>query len=1047
MGDRRRNTFVLLLVALLLAVSVVVIATKPTRLGLDLKGGVSLIYKGVPTAQSKVNSESLNRAINIMRKRVDQIGVAQPEIQLYGANEINVALPDVSNVKRAEEQVGKTAQLHFYDWETNVIGPEGTPAPSSRAATCGREAAAVSCGLPEYEAVLRAAKRPAIIRSNDTTYHPGCTPAQVEGCIYGEWYLVDTKHKTMVCPEGKAICGPVDTKAELYANGYHALPGAELKAVHVNPGTVLAEARPEEFKNKVIKAEPNSFYVLNDDPALNGEDITNPQQGYQNEGGGSGLPDVTFGFTGHGRPIFEHITKKIAERGLERQLPGVSKEEAQQHFAIVLDEQIITAPSIDYVEYPNGIDASNGSQITGGFTLTSAQNLADELQSGALPIDLNLISQSQVSATLGKTALHQGLVAGLAGLLIVCLFLLTFYRVLGIVAVGGLAIYSIYYFALIKAIPVTLTLPGIAGLILTIGIAADANIVIFERVKEEIRAGRSIPAGIAAGYKRGFAAIVDANVVTFMTAFILFALATAEVQGFAFTLGLGTLLSLFTAVLATQAALGAMGRSRLVSRRWMLGAARAKRALRFDFMGASKWFFSLSGTILLIGALAIGGKGLNLGIDFTSGTRIQTGFTQPVTQEQIRSALRAQHLANAQIQKLTGDKNVGGSGYQISVKKLKPPQVTAVEEALGKISPLRDTSNTSIGPTFGKTVANAAIIAIIASLLVISVYIALRFEWKYAVPVLIALMHDLLITAGVYALTGREVTTATVAALLTILGYSLYDTIIVFDRVRENVPRMPRAAFSQIVNRSMSEVVTRSLATSFCTLLPVLALLFFGGETLKDFAFALMVGIASGAYSSIFIASPVLTHWKEREGSYRNRRARLVRDLGGVPPYATALDGTPMDVEPAKRRPARRAQAGFTEEPGEQVSQEEFERMVRDLDIERDGEPTGPAGRAGTKARPPARGNGRAGRGRTPAAGTATGTVPRPTGGRALDPPSAPGAQPKAPPAGADGEPTRPTGAGEAPGPAPDLAPEDLVLKDQSKRPKRPRNRRHGRSR
>ena len=171
-------------------------------------------------------------------------------------------------------------------------------------------------------------------------------------------------------------------------------------------------------------------------------------------------------------------------------------------------------------------------------------------------------------------------------------------------------------------------------------------------------------------------------------------------------------------------------------------------------------------------------------------------------------------------------------------------------------------------------------IAIIASLLVISAYIALRFEWKYAVPVLIALMHDLLITAGVYSLTGREVTTATVAALLTILGYSLYDTIIVFDRVRENVPRMPRAAFSQIVNRSMSEVLTRSLATSFCTVLPVLALLLFGGETLKDFAFALMIGILSGAYSSIFIASPVLTHWKEREPVYRARRARLERELG-----------------------------------------------------------------------------------------------------------------------------------------------------------------------
>ena len=582
----------------------------------------------------------------------------------------------------------------------------------------------------------------------------------MNGCIYGAWYLIDTKHEKVLCSGGKPICGPADTQAELYADGYKPPPGVKAMAVRVNPGTVLVQARPEEFKNKVVKSAPNSFYVLNDDPVLDGEDINNPQQSYQSEGGGSGLPDVTFGFSSHGRKVFEGVTKRIAQRGQNAQLPGVTKANAEQHFAIVLDEQVITAPSIDYVQYPNGIDASNGSEITGGFTLTSAQNLADELQSGALPIRLELISQSQVSATLGKQALRQGLFAMLVGLLIVCLFLLTFYRVLGMIAVLGLAVYSVYYFALIKAIPITLTLPGIAGLILTIGIAADANIVIFERVKEEIRSGRSVPAGIAAGYKRGFAAIVDANVVTFMTAFILFALATAQIQGFAFTLGIGTLLSLFTAVLATQAALGAMGRSRLVSHPSMLGAAKRRRALRFDFMGASRWFFSLSGTILLIGALAIGGKGLNFGIDFKSGTRIQTGFVQPVSEEQIRTVLRAHKLGDAQIQKLSHDKNVGGSGYQISLKHLKQTEVVAVEEALSKAYTLRDTSDTSIGPTFGQSVANSAVIAIIASLIVISAYIALRFEWKYAVPVLIALMHDLLITAGVYSLTGREVTTS-----------------------------------------------------------------------------------------------------------------------------------------------------------------------------------------------------------------------------------------------------------------------------------------------
>jgi SecD/SecF fusion protein len=1010
MTDRRRNTFVLLIVLALVILSLVVIVgipgvvkPKKTRLGLDLKGGVELVYQGRPTAQSKVDAESLNRAIDIMRKRVDQLGVAQPEIQRTGSDEIDVALPNVSNAGRAQAQVGKTALLYFYDWEPNVIGPNGKPAPTEASVTGGANAASSISGLLQYQAVQRAAKRPPMKFKLATTLQPGCTPEQKEGCIYGSWYLLDTKHEKMLCSGGKPTCAPAETEQNLYADGYKPPPGSKPKAVRVNPGTLVVQARPVEGANgKVTQASPNSWYVINDNPVLTGSDIKNPAEGSESE---SGTPDVNFGFTSHGQSVFQQVTKEIAQRGQEAQLPGVSKEAAQQHFAIVLDGQVITAPSIDFTKYPEGIDASTGSQISGGFTLTSAENLAGELQSGALPIKLNLISQSQVSATLGKQALNQGLLALLLGFLAVCLFLVIFYRVLGVIAIGGLVIYGIYYFALIKLIPITLTLPGIAGLILTIGIAADANIVIFERVKEEIRGGRSIVSGIATGYKRGFAAIVDANVVTFMTAFILFALATAEVKGFAFTLGIGTLLTLFTAVLATQAALGAMSRSPLVSHPAALGATRRGKGWTFDFMGASKWFFSLSGTILLIGALAIGGKGLNFGIDFKSGTRIQTAFVKSVSENQVREVLKKDGYGNAQIQKFTS-KSVGGTGFQISTETLRPEKVAKIKSDLDTkfgngTSELgtKNFSSTSIGPTFGKTIAKSAVIAIIASLLVISAYIALRFEWKYAVPVLIALMHDLLITAGVYALTGREVTTATVAALLTILGYSLYDTIIVFDRVRENVPRMPRAAFSQIVNRSMSEVLTRSLATSFCTLLPVIALLLFGGETLKDFAFALMVGIASGAYSSIFIASPVLTHWKEREGSYRGRRARIVRELGAVPAYATALGGQPADVEPVQdRKRTRRGSITAPEEPGEQISRDEFQELVRDLDV--DAEPKKQKQRARAAVVEEEQADGEA-----------------------------------APKAERD--------------PAADLTPEDLVLKEDPKkrvRTKRPRNRRHGRS-
>ncbi len=618
MTDRRRNALVLLIVAGLVAASCFVIATKPTVLGLDLKGGVELVYQGKATAQSQVNSDSLNRAITIMRKRVDQLGVAEPSIEQYGSDDIEVGLPNVTNEQRATEQVGKTAQLQFYDWETNVIGPDGQPAGATGLAATGDGAGdpgGATSGITQYQAVLRAAARPAIIRSNDTTYTKGCTLATnaTTGCLYGAWYLVnDTTQAVLDGPadQQSGLASPATALAALGPK--HATD--KTRAVHVNPGTVVVEATPTLNANgDVTVANPDSYYVLNDDPALNGNDITNPAQGTDPD---SGQPNVTFGFSSHGKTVFEAITKAIALRGLAAQVPGVSKLQAEQHFAIVLDNQLISVPSIDYTQYPTGIDATNGSEISGGFTLDSAQNLANELQSGALPIRLTLISESQVSATLGKQALNQGLIAGLIGFIAVCLFLLAFYRVLGVIAIGGLVVYGVYLFALFKLIPVTLTLAGIAGLILTIGVAADANIVIFERVKEEIRGGRSIAAGIATGYKRGFAAIVDANVVTIMVAFILFVLSSADVKGFALTLGVGTIVSLFTAVLATQAALGFMSRSRFISSPALVGAGRQRHAWTFDFMGNSKWFFSLSGSILVIGALAIGGKGINFGIDF-----------------------------------------------------------------------------------------------------------------------------------------------------------------------------------------------------------------------------------------------------------------------------------------------------------------------------------------------------------------------------------------------------------------------------------------------
>ncbi len=899
MTARSRNLFILLLVAGLLVASAIVVVSKPTRLGLDLKGGVELVYEVRPTPEQPVVTEqAVNRAIDVMRERVDRLGVSEPEIQRSGSGEnpqIVVSLPNVENARRAQEQVGRVAQLYFYDWEATVIGPDGRPDPDDPEVTGGQQAGSPAAALSRYQAVQLAAQRPAVRDGNNSTNSPA-------------YYLVDPERK-------RVLAGPEERREDLFEDG-QTRPRAGERVVTVQPGTAIVRAETPEG----VRTQPDAFYVLEDDVALRGTDIRNPEQNFDQR---TNAPNVTFQFTDEGRQRWEEVTRRIAERGLGN-IGG------PQHFAIVLDNELISVPFIDPNQNPDGISGSTGSEISGGFTIESAQELANLLQTGALPVRLEPVAQSQVSATLGRQALNQGLVAGLVGFGVVALFLLGFYRVLGAIAVAALAVYALFFYALIELIPITLTLPGIAGLILTIGVAADANIVIFERVKEEVRGGRSVVAGIAAGYRRGLTAIVDANVVTFMVAFILFILATAGVRGFAFTLGIGTLVSFFTAVLFTQAILGTMGRSRLLARPSALGAGERQRRWTFDFMGASRWFFSMSGVILLIGALAIGGKGLTFGIDFESGTRIRTAVERPATEDQIRGVLAGQGLADAEIQRVQ-DPELGANVFQISTEELGPRQVPQVRDALDdRFGVGQNFSSQSIGPTFGETVANTALIAIMASLVVISVYIALRFEWKYAVPVLIALMHDLLITAGVYSLTGREVTTSTVAALLTILGFSLYDTIIVFDRIRENVPRMPRAAFSQIVNRSMSEVLTRSLATSFCTVLPVLALLLFGGETLVDFAFALIVGVASGTYSSVFIASPVLTHWKEREPMWRRRRASIEAELGAVPAYATTTGGAPVDVAPQEERRVGARRLRTPDVPGE-VSREEFDDMVRDL--------------------------------------------------------------------------------------------------------------------
>jgi SecD/SecF fusion protein len=908
MGSRRRNLFVLLFVVGLVVVSGLIIAGRETKLGLDLQGGLELVYQGQPTRTGEeVSGEDIDDSISIIERRINELGVSEPEVARLGVDQVTVSLPGVTDARRAAEQVGSTAQLYYYDWQKNLIGPEkiigGKPglappegplkASEERWEKAGRNVAKevtqqliFSGAYPTaYDAAQLASEQPPKENCED------CSVARPR------YYLFEQAEPHDL------IAGPELAKKDLYIS-----PTGEKRpkngiVVEVPPGTIVVSEYPvDPATEKVDESVDPGWYALNDEPALSGDDITDPEQAY----GPNNEPIVSFGFTDEGQDAFQETTRAIAQRGKAAAIGVVSPEEAERlshHFAVILENEVKTRPIINFEENPDGIDGRTGAQISGGFQdIGEAQDLATTLQIGALPINLKLISQTQVSATLGSEALDQGITAGLVGLALAVLFLVAYYRLLGVIASIALAAYGVIFFALINLIPITLTLPGIAGLVLTIGVAADSNIVIFERIKEEVRAGRSMSSAIAAGYKHGISTIIDANVITLLTAFILFVLATAGVKGFAFTLGVGTIVSLLTAVVFTQALLGNMSRSSLLRSRSALGAGGEGRKWRFDFMGASRWFFSMSGVILLIGGFALATKQLNFGIDFESGTRIKVALQQPTDEDGVRETLEGAGLPAEEIQQVD-DPNLGSNVFQIQSHQLEPDEVREAESALveefGVVANGFD--STSVGPTFGQQIANSAVTALIFSLLVICGYVALRFEPKFAIPVLIAILHDVLITAGVYSLTGKEVSSGTVAAFLTILGYSIYDTIIVFDRIRENVPRMPRAAFSQIVNRSMSEVLTRSLATSFTTLLGVLSLMIFGGAVLQDFAFAMLVGIASGTYSSIFIASPVLSAWKEREPGFVRRRLRIAELEGGrVPAYADEIETAKLarDEEP-----------------------------------------------------------------------------------------------------------------------------------------------------
>ncbi len=851
---RGRRPHLILLGIILVTLGVVVLLGVPgspihkkVTLGLDLQGGVEVILKAVPPKGQQVTPDGLQKSVEIMRSRVDKLGVSEPDVRKQDPDQIVIQLAGVHCLTCATQIIGSTAQLELYDLETSLLSPsigaQGTAIPTTN-----------------LYALLSALKSKAKSGTPDT------------------YYLFKGKRTYL-------YSGPYQTRQDAVAAEQRQSPDSKTKFPK-GPFTVLAVPQhtvvitcsatdvvcPGPAQGGVASPPPKGstfYYVFKHDltkgvPQMTGKDINGG--GTQSDFDTNGQPQVNLAFTHHGGTIFQKITRDEWLRGKIRNSP--------QHFAIVLDGDIKSFPQIDYTDssLADGISGGSG-RITGIGSIKESKDIALVLQTGALPYTFKTLARTDVSATLGKDSLNQAKLAALIGLAVVAVFLLLLYRFLGVVAVLGLGIYAAFLYGAILLFKVTMTLPGFAGLILTIGVAADANVVIFERIKEEVRAGKSVRAAIAAGYSKGFRTIIDANVVTAITAMILFAVATAQVKGFALMLLIGTAISMITAVAGTRAMLGLLAGFRWFDNPRFMGAHGQQSAkwLQIDFMKRRYLWFAISGAIIVIGVASLGAKGLNLGIDFKGGTQVTFKTPAFVSLSKIRNEADQIGQKDAVIQ---GRGTAHGDSYQnfqIRTKSLTAAEQNKLSSDLTDRYHAQSLGIQNVSSSFGSQIARLAIIAVLVSLVLIVIYIAVRFDFKFALPVIIALLHDLLITFGVYSLTGREVTTSTVAAVLTVLGYSIYDTIIIFDRIRENVPLMRRAPFAEIANISLWETIRRSLATTFITLLPVASLLAFGGATLKDFAFALMVGITSGAYSSIFIAAPLLTMWKEREPEYRRR--------------------------------------------------------------------------------------------------------------------------------------------------------------------------------
>ena len=562
-------------------------------------------------------------------------------------------------------------------------------------------------------------------------------------------------------------------------------------------------------------------------PALTGESVTRAFAYFDQQGYG-----VSLELDSEGAAIFDEVARQNKGRQM----------------AIILDGEVISAPVLQSDHY------GGRAQITGNFDDKEARDLSSALEN-PLRVPVLIEETRSVSPTLGADSIKSGVLAGISGLVLVMIFTMLYYRFVGLVAVVGLLLNMVLLFGAMAMFNFTLTLPGIAGIILTIGMAVDANVLIYERLREELQAGKSLTAALTGAYDKAFSAIFDANITTLITALILFWQATGSVKGFAVTLIVGIIASMFSALLFTRTAFRWLVDKFSLTKVTMLNLVPSRK---FDFLGKRHLAAGLS-ILLIVGSVAVfairGEK--NLGIDFRGGDLVILDSAQPLTIAEARSAIKDPGVVIQYEREGTRELLTLRGPQGSSPALVQELQTAYPDKGISVIG--QDT----VGPQIGKEFAKSAMLALGLGMIGILFYVTLRFEFSFAIGAVVALIHDVVITLGIFSLIGGELSLVMVGAILTIAGYSINDTIVVFDRIREGLKHGERGRIQSLMNTSINETLSRTILTGGTTLLSVGALYFFGGAVLRDFSFAILMGIAIGTYSSIFVAAPVVL-WASR---------------------------------------------------------------------------------------------------------------------------------------------------------------------------------------